>query len=81
MIKDLLTWIIKLAFQLIFWVFILSIRINDRTLFDQAYDILIDNELVQSVDEKAADLWYTFSDSVRNSFVKLYEEKKNSSLQ
>lgn len=81
MIKDLTTWIIKLAFQLIFWVFVLSIRVNDRTLYDQAYDILIDNELVQSVDEKAADLWYTFSSTVRSSFVKLYEDKKNSSLQ
>lgn len=80
MLKDLLTWCMKIGFQLIFWVFILSIRVNDRTLYDRAYDILIDNELVQSVDEKVAELWYTFSNSVKNSFWKAYERKKEQTL-
>lgn len=77
MLKDLITWILKLLFQLIFWVFVLSIRVNDRTLYDHSYDILIDNELVQSVDEKVEDLWYTFTSSVKDTFFKNYEKKKD----
>ena len=53
MIKDLFTWILKITFQLVFWVLILSIKVNDRNLYDRAYDVLVDNELMHSVDEKA----------------------------
>jgi|GEM_PF-4162181 len=76
MIKDIFTWVLKITLQLIFWVFVLSIKINDRNLYDRAYDVIIDNELMHSIDEKATELWYNFSTSVKNSFWKAYERKK-----
>ena len=76
MLRDLISWVIRLGFQLIFWVLILSIRIDGRTIYDRTYDILVDNELFNSVDEKIQDLWYTASDSVKKSFLHFYEEKK-----
>ena len=81
MLRDVIGWILKQTLQLIFWVFILSIRINDRTIYDSAYDVLIDNEIVESIDEKSSELWYTFKDSVSSSFNKLYKEKKDQTLQ
>ena len=76
MIKDIFTWVLKITFQLVFWVFILSIKVGDRNLYDRAYDVLIDNELMYSIDEKATELWYNFSTSVKDSFLKAYERKK-----
>lgn len=81
MLRDTINWIIKQALQLIFWVFVLSIRINDRTIYDHSHDILIDNAIVQSIDEKASELWYTFTSAVSTSFFQLYEEKKTETLQ
>ena len=77
MLRDLISWIIRLGFQLVFWVLVLSIRIEGRTIYDRTYDVLVDNELFNSVDEKVQDLWYTLSDSVKKSFLQFYEEKKN----
>tara|TARA_B100002051_G_C16405602_1_gene472075 strand:- start:300 stop:563 length:264 start_codon:yes stop_codon:yes gene_type:complete len=77
MLRDLISWIIRLGFQLVFWVLILSIRIDGRTIYDRTYDILVDNELFNSVDEKVQDLWYTLSESVKKSFLQFYEEKKS----
>ena len=48
-----------LRYMLIFaaWVFFLSIRIGDRTLFAHAHDLLVDNRIVAAVDAEVSDLW------------------------
>lgn len=55
----------KLVFQLMLWVFVLSISWNGRTLYDRVYEVLLENQIIQVVDEKVEDVWEFAKDKVK----------------
>jgi hypothetical protein len=59
-----ISWLFKIALQMVFWVFLLSIRWDGRTLFDRAHEILVDNSVVAEVDREASRIWARFQASV-----------------
>ena len=61
MLNTVLTGIIKFLLHMVFWVFVLSIRWDERTIFDRAHDILVDNPLIEEVDEHVTAIWVAFS--------------------
>ena len=71
MVKDIFVWSARLFFQMVFWVFVLSINWNGQTFYDRAYGIFVDNDIVYAIDQQAAKLWskvkqtaeLTFSDT------------------
>lgn len=58
MIKLIITWVLKLAFQFVFWFFVFSIKINNKTFFTQTSEYIEKNKVVQSFSDKAEELWY-----------------------
>ncbi len=68
--KEALKWLGRTSISAIFWVFILSIRYDGRTLFSYANNFLVQNSFLQVVDSVANTLFdisdvakMTFSDS------------------
>ena len=59
-----------LRYMLIFaaWVFFLSIRIGDRTLFAHAHDLLVDNRIVAAVDAEVTDLWTRITMTAKTAY-------------
>ena len=39
------------------WIFCLSVRIGDKTVFDHAHGIIVDNKIVSAIDEELTGLW------------------------
>ena len=52
MIKDILVWCFKSCLQGVMWVFILSISLKGRTLFERGHDIFVDNRVVSYLDDQ-----------------------------
>ena len=66
--NDIIKWVGKFLLHLVFWVFVLSIRWDGRTLFSYAHNTLVQNSFVQAVDEELADVWYRLSETARVTF-------------
>ena len=49
--NDILKWSAKTIAIAVFWVFFLSIHISGRPVFFYAHEIIVENEVVQSLDE------------------------------
>lgn len=56
--NDLLRWFSKAILSMILWVFILSIRWNDKPIYYYAHEFFVKNSLVQAVDAELAELWW-----------------------
>jgi hypothetical protein len=48
----------------VFWVFALSIIVNDRPAFNFASAVIVKNRAVQAVDEKLGEWWDMLSDKI-----------------
>lgn len=72
--NDMIKWVFKVALQGIVWVFLLSISVNGRTLFEHAHQTLVQNTLVQTMDEELGDLWTKLSRTASATFS---EKSKN----
>lgn len=57
MLNSLLQGSLKALAYFVFWVFVLSINWNGRTLFDRSHDILVDNALVADLDSQLKQMW------------------------
>ena len=68
--NDMLKWLLKVVFQAILWVFILSIRVEGRPVFNYANEVFVQNALVKTVDEELGDLWYRLSKTAKTTFNK-----------
>jgi len=66
-IKFVVTWIFKLAFQFVFWLFVFSIKINNKTIHAQSLEYINKNKILQSAGEKIEDLWYDFRNILSQS--------------
>ena len=68
MIKDIIGLFLKLSIQFVFWVFLLSVSWGGETLFQKAHKVLVRNELVETISEKALVVWNNVYNSVYDSF-------------
>ena len=50
------------------WIFCLSIRIGDKTIFDHAHGVLVENRIVHAVDEEISDLLHSISKTARVAY-------------
>jgi len=67
----------KLTLTAILWVFILSIRVDGRTLFSHANEVLVQNSIVRAVDGELANLWYRITETAKVTFEKVtHREEK-----
>ena len=57
MIRDLLGWAVKTFLHMLFWLFVFSINLGDRTVYDRAYSTFIENSFVSSLEGEASALW------------------------
>lgn len=74
--NDFIKWVTRTSLIAVFWVFILSITIDGRSLFSYANRLLVQNSLVQMLDEELADLWDKIYNTAKVTFSETKEEKK-----
>ncbi len=74
MLRDFGRWLMKIALQMVFWVFVLSISWERRTLFERAHEILIENPLVEMVHEEGARLCVKIYETGKLTFAQLSEK-------
>lgn len=72
--NDILKWIGKNLLTAVFWVFVLSITVNGRSLFSHANGVLVQNTLVQTIDEELAELWVKIYRTAKMTFADESEE-------
>ena len=67
--------LVKFAFRTfmvgIFWIFILSITYEERTIFSYANEIFVQNDFVLMMDEELADLWDKVYSTAKITFSEL----------
>jgi hypothetical protein len=66
--NDAIKWTLKVALQGVLWVFLLSITVSGRTVFEHAHGALVQNVLVQTLDEELGDLWTKLSRTAELTF-------------
>ena len=57
MISEVVSISLKLALQMVIWVFVLSVKIDNKLVFDHAHDFLVKNEIVATLQGQFGDLW------------------------
>lgn len=80
MIQDLIKWATKILLHMVVWVFILSIQWEGRSLYDRAYEVLVDNPLVDLVDEELNELWDKVSETAESTYAKLKKEENTEKI-
>lgn len=75
--KDQLKKLGKILLHATFWIFLLSIRWEGRTLFSYGNEILVQNRVVRAIDSGLGDLWYKVSETARITFRKLSEKDRD----
>lgn len=66
--NDILKWLIKTLGLAVVWVFILSIEVRGRTLFSHANEILVQNDLVRTLDAELSEAFYKAKEAITESF-------------
>lgn len=49
--------LVKMAAYFVFWVLLLSIRWEGRTLFDHSHELLAKSQVMQAAEEQVQQLW------------------------
>lgn len=65
----------KFALTFIMWVFILSIRVDGRTIFSHANDVLVQNSIVAAIDSELAGLWYRITETAKVTYAKITNQQ------
>lgn len=55
----------------VLWVYILSIRVGQETIFHHANDILVQNQIVEAIDRQLAETWDSVSSKASDTFARL----------
>lgn len=55
--KERLFKVVRWAVIACAWIFVLSIKVNGKTLFYYGNDILVQNRVVQAIDSQVTDWW------------------------
>ena len=74
MIIDILKFAVKTAAVGAFWVFVLSIRVEDKALFHHATEVLVQNDVVYAVDTELTDLWNRLSRTAETTIAKAAQD-------
>ena len=53
------------------WIFCLSVRIGDRTIFDHAHGVLVENRVVSAIDQELSDLWHSINRTARVAYQRI----------
>lgn len=57
MIAEAVSVFLKLILQMVIWVFVLSVKIDNKLVFDHAHDFLVKNEIVATLQGQFGELW------------------------
>lgn len=60
----------KLLLTAVVWVFVLSINVGGKPVFYHANDVLVQNELVQTIDTEVSNFFYKLKSSLVTAFQK-----------
>ena len=74
---SLIKWVGVNLLTALFWVFVLSIDYQGRTLFSYAHQIIIQNEIVQDLDDSLEDIWVKIYDTASLAYSELKKSPKN----
>ncbi len=58
----------RIAMYAVLWIFILSIRVDGKTLFQYGHGIFVENRIVGAVDHQATLMWTRLVKTVRYSY-------------
>jgi hypothetical protein len=58
MLKSSISLLLKLCFQMVFWVLVFSIEWQGKILFSHARELVLHNKFAKSADEYFSNLWY-----------------------
>lgn len=47
----------KMLLQMVVWVFVLSIKIDDKLIFDHAHNFLVKNDVIATLEKQFSELW------------------------
>ncbi len=50
------------------WIFCLSVRVGDKTIFDHAHGVLVENRVVSAIDQELSDLWRSIGKTARVAY-------------
>lgn len=66
MVAEIISVCLKVVLQLVVWVFILSIQIEDKLIFDHAHDFLVKNQVVDTLSAQFGQLWNEVMETARS---------------
>ena len=66
MITEVGGFFVKMLLQMVIWVFVLSIKIDDKLIFDHAHNFLVKNEVVAALEKQFSDLWEDVIKTAKN---------------
>ena len=53
------------------WIFCLSVRVGDKTIFDHAHGVLVENRIVSAIDQELGDLWHSIGRTARVAYQRM----------
>lgn len=56
------------------WIFCLSVRIGDKTIFAHAHGVLVENRIVSAIDQELSDLWHSIGRTARVAYQRISGE-------
>ncbi len=65
----------KVLLHATFWVYVFSIQIAGKSIYQHAYGVLVDNPVVQAIDEEAYNLYSRVTRAVEIAFATKKVEK------
>ena len=74
MFHTLFSFLAKALWQMVVWVFILSIPLEGRTLFDHIHEVIVDNPVVLLISEETQALWHEVTAEVKKRYAKVPAE-------
>ncbi len=50
------------------WIFCLSLRVGDQTIFAHAHGVLVENRIVNAIDQELGALWHSLGRTARIAY-------------
>ena len=66
----------KYVLIFVVWIFCLSVRIGDKTIFDHAHGVLVENRIVSAIDQELSDLWHSIGRTARVAYQRISGQKQ-----
>ena len=59
------------------WIFCLSLRVGDKTIFDHARGVLVENRIVSAIDQELSELWHSIGKTARIAYQRISGQPQN----